>query len=76
MDLGREMSRFAEENYPSFSDSFTFPATKDDIVAQARRKHLPEDVVERLEKIGERTYGNVSDLVAAVVSDRSESGES
>jgi len=50
-------------------DNIAFPATKDQIVQHAKDSHLPPDVIERLEKLPNRKYDNVSDMVRAVMNE-------
>ena len=50
-----------------FSEEIAFPATKDQILDQARKKHLPPDVLQQLERLPDKKYDNVSDLIASAV---------
>ncbi len=50
-------------------DDIAFPATKDQIVQHARDSHLPPDVIDKLEKLPDKKYGNVSDMIRAVMNE-------
>ena len=41
----------------------TFPVSKDEIVDNARRQHLPPEVLGRLERIPDKEYDNIGELV-------------
>lgn len=43
-----------------------FPANRDEITRLAQEKHLPPDVISSLQKIPDREYANIGELVAAV----------
>lgn len=42
-----------------------FPATRDDVIALARRKHLPPEVVQELHRIPDKVYNNIGEVIAA-----------
>ncbi len=50
-----------------FTEGMIFPADKDQILEQARKKHLPGDVMHQLEKIPDKKYNNIGELVSEAV---------
>ena len=42
-----------------------FPTDRDGIIELARKKHLPPDVIEGLQKIPDKVYNNIGEVVAA-----------
>jgi len=48
-----------------YTAGMKFPASKNDVVEYARSKHLPPDVVSRLENLPDKTYDNVAEMVVA-----------
>ena len=67
MDFLNKNGSLAGNEFAGYTEGFAFPATRDDIIAQARRKHIPEDVVSHLQALPDRTFDSVSDLIQAVV---------
>jgi hypothetical protein len=42
-----------------------FPASKDEIVSFARQQHLPTEVISQLEKIPDKKYDSLGEMIAA-----------
>ena len=48
-------------------EGMSFPATKDQILQHARDSHLPPDVLQKLDKLPDKQYDNVADMVRAAM---------
>ena len=66
-DPFNETDFFAERKGAQYAEGLIFPATKDQIVAHAREKHLPQDLLRKLEKLPDRKYESVADMVVSAV---------
>ncbi|MCL6629347.1 MAG: DUF2795 domain-containing protein [Armatimonadota bacterium] len=64
MDVFRRVGIPSNDKTGEVSKSLVWPATKDEIVEQAKRKGLPREVVERLEKLPDKTYKNIGEVIA------------
>ena len=53
------------DKIPGQTEGMTFPASKDELVREARRQHLPPDVIKKLEDLPDKRYENISELVKA-----------
>ncbi|MHB0913440.1 MAG: DUF2795 domain-containing protein [Armatimonadota bacterium] len=53
-----------QHDYP---EGMVFPASKDDILAEGRRQHLPPEVMERLERLPDKKYSSVSEMVTTAL---------
>ena len=66
-EIMKQLGHGQEERPLGFREEIAFPATKEQILDQARKKHLPPDVFQTLEKLPDKKYDNVSDLIASAV---------
>lgn len=66
-DLMRKVGLGAEEM--PYAEGLLFPATKDQILAHARNRHLPGEVIDRLEKIPDKKYSNIGELISEAAKD-------
>lgn len=67
MDYFEKAQSYSEGSLGDYTSGLTYPATKDDIIAQARRKHMPEEIISRLEKMPDKKYENVGDVISSAV---------
>ncbi|MBI4320475.1 MAG: DUF2795 domain-containing protein [Chloroflexi bacterium] len=58
---GASPARVAE-----FLSGINFPCSKNDLISHARRQNAPEEVLETLQKIPERTYNSLADVMSGV----------
>ena len=66
-ELMRKAGLLSESGTPGYAEGLNFPAAKDEIVAHARRRRLPKEVMDQLERLPDREYKNVSDLVTSAL---------
>lgn len=63
MDELMRKAQMAEDERILGQTGIAFPASKTQLLAEARRQNLPPDVVEKLERLPDRTYSDITDLV-------------
>ena len=51
----------------AYGEGLLFPATKDQIVSHAREKHLPKEVIEKIEKLPDKTYDNIGEMISSAM---------
>ena len=66
-ELMRKAGSVIKELPGEFTEGMIFPADKDQILDQARKKHLPGEVVDQLEKIPDKKYSNIGELISEAV---------
>jgi hypothetical protein len=64
MDWLNKSESYADNKMKDLS-GMNFPASKDEVVSYAKSKHLPPDVISRLERLPDKTYDNVAEMVVA-----------
>lgn len=62
-----ELMNKAQNGLANAMGGVTFPMTKDDVLSQARNKHLPPEILDDLSKIPDGTYNSISELISAAV---------
>lgn len=65
MDWLHKAESYEDEKIRNYTSGMKFPASKDEVVTYAKSKHLPPDVVSRLENLPDKTYDNVAEMVVA-----------
>jgi N-glycosylase/DNA lyase len=65
MDVFKQVGIPRSNESDKESDSLLWPATKDEILRQARRKGVPEEVINRLEKLPDKIYKNIGEVIKA-----------
>jgi len=58
---GASPARVAE-----FLGGISFPCSKQDLITHARRKNAPKEVLDTLQRIPERTYNSMADVMSGV----------
>ena len=66
-DIMKQLGRGQESPDLRGSEQIVFPAIKDQILDQARKKRLPPDVLQTLEKLPDKKYDNVGDLITSAM---------
>lgn len=61
---------FAENEVGNLGGCLNFPASKDEIIAQARNKHLPPEVMKQLEDMPDKKYNNLGEMISAAVREK------
>ncbi len=56
-----------EEKVRGIGSGMRFPASKSEIIAHAQNQHLPREVISQLQKLPDRTYDNLGDMVSSAV---------
>lgn len=69
-DLFNEVKSFAEQKFADYTQGMTFPATKDQILAHARENHMPQEIIDRLEKLPDKQFNSISELVISAVEEK------
>ena len=64
-DILKKIQNYSQEQYSDFTGSMKWPATKDDIVRQLRQQHAPDFVVKQAEKLPDKKYDSIGDVVKA-----------
>lgn len=65
MDWLNKAESYADDKMKDSTSGMKFPASKDEVVQYAREKHLPPDVISRLEKLPDKTYDSAAEMVVA-----------
>ena len=60
----RKVGSYPKDAMQGYAEGMPFPATKDQIIAHARSRRLPKEVMDKLEKIPAKTYNNIGELVS------------
>lgn len=63
MDWMSKIKASASYLADDFGDGMAFPASKDEIIDNARRQRLLPDVIDRLQRIPDKKYANVCELI-------------
>lgn len=53
-------------NIAHFLGGINFPCSKQDLLRHARQKNAPREVLDTLERIPDRTYNSMSDVMSGV----------
>jgi hypothetical protein len=64
LDIGRSI-----KSADLVPEGMSFPATKDQILQHARDSHLPPDVLQKLDKLPDKKYDNIADMVRAAMTE-------
>ncbi len=62
-DVLRKAKLYSEQSHRRFARSIMFPAAKDEIVLQLRQQGAPDEVIEQAEKLPDREYENIGDII-------------
>ncbi|MBI2954370.1 MAG: DUF2795 domain-containing protein [Chloroflexi bacterium] len=54
------------ENLTQFLGGIKFPCSKQDLISHARRNNAPRNVLDTLERIPDRTYNSMADVMSGV----------
>lgn len=66
-DWLKKAEAIGEDRIAQYTEGFTFPATKEQIVAQAQKNNLPKEVIDRLAKLPDKSYNGIADLITTTV---------
>jgi len=64
-DILRKVESYSEEKRGEFTAALMFPTTKEQIVARLKQQGAPDTVIERAEKLPDKKYENIGELVKA-----------
>jgi Protein of unknown function (DUF2795) len=64
--MPRELGGKAAETVAQALENTTFPADREQLLAEARRRHAPIDIVGIIERLPQHTYSSMADLRRAV----------
>ncbi len=53
-------------NLAQFLGGINFPCSKQDLINHARRRNAPQEVLNTLQQIPDRTYNSMSDVMSGV----------
>lgn len=67
MDWLQKGEGLVKDKINDYTEGMKFPASKDDIVAHAREKNMPKEVIDRLEKLPEKNYNNPDDIITTAI---------
>lgn len=62
LDIGR-----SHKSANLVPEGLAFPATKDEIIDHARRSHLPPDILDKLQKLPDKKYDNVGEMIRSAI---------
>jgi hypothetical protein len=68
MDWLNKAESYVDDKVKNSTSGMKFPASKDQVVQYAREKHLPPDVISRLEKLPDKTYDSAAEMVVRLLS--------
>ncbi|MHB1001089.1 MAG: DUF2795 domain-containing protein [Armatimonadota bacterium] len=69
MDWLQKGTGFAQDKINDYTEGLNYPASKDEIVAHAREKNLPKEVIDRLEKLPDKQYNSSGEVISSAVKD-------
>jgi hypothetical protein len=69
MDWLQKGTDIVKDKIDDYTEGLKYPASKDEIVAHAREKNLPKEVIDRLEKLPDKQYNSSGDIISSAVKD-------
>ena len=66
-DILKKAKEFGTDKIADYTEGVNFPASKRDIVDHAKKNNMPPEIVKRLEKLPDKEYKDISDLVVTTV---------
>ncbi len=64
--MARGMGGHSPSNIAHHLKGIHYPARRDDIISRARENGAPQEIMDVLQQIPEREYGNMADLMKGV----------
>ena len=66
-DILKKAKEFGTDKIADYTEGVNFPAGKKEIIDHAKKNHMPPEIVQKLEKLPDKEYKDISDLVVTTV---------